>query len=309
LIQVTDTLEGLGISAERMLKQAKLPYALMHQAARSLGNPTFGLLVGTANGISTMGSFGKLIANSLTIYHAFETSSRLMPMFTSDAHYWMTEAGDEVWRCRRLVRGPTAGRRHMEQFNLMRVINQVCMGAGPSWRPAKVCLQTREAPEPELREALGDPEIRVGQNFTGIAVPRALLVRPMRRRGMPPRDGEEAEARLRHTAPVSSFVDSLRQLAGTLLKEGPPQIETMAEITGVPVRTLQRHLAKSGLSHTQLVDQARYQAAARLLEDADIRITDIAMELNYADSANFTRAFKRWAGITPREYRRQQQLQ
>ena len=40
-----------------------------------------------------------------------------------------------------------------------------------------------------------------------------------------------------------------------------------------------------------------------LLEDSKIRITDIAMDVGYADSAHFTRAFKRWAGVTPREYR------
>ena len=118
-------------------------------------------------------------------------------------------------------------------------------------------------------------------------------------------DSQEEEARLRQTAPAPGFVDTLRQLAGTLLKEeGPPRIETMAEITGLSVRTLQRRLAENGLSHFELVDQARYEAATRLLRDSDIRVTDIAMELRYADSANFTRAFRRWAGVTPREYRR-----
>ena len=105
-------------------------------------------------------------------------------------------------------------------------------------------------------------------------------------------------------APSADFADTLRKLAGTLLKtEGVLRIETMAEITGLSVRTLQRRLAKHGLTHFKIIDQARYQTAARLLGDADIRITDVAMDLGYADSAHFTRAFKRWAGMTPREYR------
>ncbi len=56
----------------------------------------------------------------------------------------------------------------------------------------------------------------------------------------------------------------------------------------------------------EIVDQARFQAATRLLADAEIRITDIGMALGYADSAHFSRAFKRWAGVTPREYRNHQ---
>ena len=161
-----------------------------------------------------------------------------------------------------------------------------------------------------LASAPGDPEIRIGQKTTAFNVPRRLLARPLRRRDTS-KSGQEIELRLQRTAPGTGFVDTLRQLAGTLLndEEVSPRIETLAEITGLSVRTLQRQLTKCGLSYTQLVDQARYQAATRLLKDSGIRITDIAMALNYTDAANFTRAFKRWAGITPREYRAHQLMQ
>ncbi len=318
-IHVTDTLERLGESPERLLEQAKLPlwhfqdpeilvpahhiYGLMDKAAQSLGSPIFGLLVGAQNSLATLGTFGRLVAGSLTIRDAFETSLRLIPMHTSDARDWLIERGDEVWRCRSRIRGPESGRREMEQLNLVRMIDHVRMGAGPSWCPARVCLQTREDPGPELREALGDPEIRLGQKFTAIAVPRTLLALPLQRSGAPGEPIDEAEGRLQRTAPATSFVDTLRQLVGTLLEDGPPRIETMAEITGLSVRSLQRRLAKHGLSHSEIVDQARYKNATLLLRDDDIRITDIAMGLGYTDSAHFTRAFKRWAGVTPREYR------
>ncbi|MDJ0897094.1 MAG: AraC family transcriptional regulator ligand-binding domain-containing protein [Alphaproteobacteria bacterium] len=322
-IHVTDTVERFGLSAERLLAQAKLPawqfcgpedlvpahhiYALMDAAARSLDTPIFGMLVGAQNNLATLGSFGRLVAGSLTINHAFETSRRLIPLHTSDARYWMIEKDDEVWRCRSQFQGPDFGRREMEQLNLVRMIDHVRMAAGPSWNPAKVCLQTREDPGPELREALGDPEIRLGRKVTAIAVPRALLALPLRHPNGSLEASDAEEARLRRTAPAHSFVDTLRQLVGTLLtEEGAPRIETIAEIAGTSVRSLQRRLAANGLSHTEIVDQARYQAATRLLQDADIRITDVAMDLGYTDSAHFTRAFKRWAGITPREYRTHQ---
>ncbi len=326
LVHVTDAMERLGLPTERMFEQARLPkwhycdpddlvpshhiYTLMEQAARSLGKPNFGLLVGAEANISTLGSFGRLIASSLTPYHAFTTLCRLIHLHTSAANNWLTEAADEVWFCRSRFRGPQTGRWQMEQYVLMKLIELVRMAAGPSWYPAKICLQTHEAPKPELRHALGDPEILIGRKFTGIAVPRAPLSLPARHRGEVPKETSEALVRrLRNTAPGSSFVEALRQLAGTLLKEeGPPRIETMAEIAGVSVRSLQRRLAKEGLSHFQIVDQARYQAATGLLKDSDIRITDIALDLGYTDSAHFTRAFKRWAGVTPKAYRSHQLL-
>ena len=325
LIQVSDTLVGLGMSAERLLGQAGLTiwqycdpddlipkhhvYAFMEHAARSIGSSTLGLRVGAETNLSSMGSFGSLIASSLTTYHALTMSCRLIHLHNFGAQLSLVDAGGETWFRHRETPNPKIGRWQKEQYVVMRMIDHVRLTAGPSWHPAKVFLQTRAAPEPELREALFDPEIRVGQDFTGIALPRALLAQPLRRRELPACERQGMKRQLWQTAPVRGFVDSLRQLAGTLMKEGPPQIETIAEITGLSVRTLQRQLAKNGLSHSELVDQARYQAATRLLRDADLRITDIAMELNYTDSANFTRAFKRWAGVTPREYRKHQLTQ
>lgn len=320
LIQITDTLERLDRSAERMLERAKLPqwhlsdpddliptehiYQLMDTASRSLGCPTFGLQVGLHNSTANLGTFGRLVTDALTPYQSFEKSCRLLHLHSSFARNWMTGAGEEVWFCHSELRGPRAGRWQMEQYILMRLIEHVDVVCHSPWRPAKVALQTHSAPESELREELRDPQIRVGQKFTGIAVPWALLTRRLRRRAITGRETrEEAEQRLLETAPAVDFVGALRQLIGTLLKEGSPQIETMAKIVGLSVRSLQRRLAANDRSYSQIIAEARYQAATRLLSNADIRITDIAFELDYSDSAHFTRAFKRWAGVTPREYR------
>jgi AraC-like DNA-binding protein len=45
-----------------------------------------------------------------------------------------------------------------------------------------------------------------------------------------------------------------------------------------------------------------------LLRDPDVRIVDVSAELGYTDSANFTRAFRRWAGVPPLAFRRAVQL-
>ncbi len=323
MIHVADTLERNGVSAERLLEKSGLPmwhfcdpddliptchiYTLLGEAAQSLGNRMFGLQVGLESSIGTLGSYGKVISSAPTIKHALEASCRLIHLHTADARIWLIPAGDEVWLCRSRFRGPKFGRMQVEQYVLTRLIDYVRLGTGPSWQPSKVRLQTHEAPGHELRDALGDPEIRIGQKVTAIAFPRGSLALPLRHCCTPGKASDVEENRLRDTAPATSFCGSLRQLSAALLKqEGPPRNETMAEIAGLSVRSLQRRLASQGLNHFRIVDQARYQAATSLLEDSEIRITDIAMDLGYADSAHFTRAFKRWAGVTPREFRSHQ---
>ena len=69
------------------------------------------------------------------------------------------------------------------------------------------------------------------------------------------------------------------------------------------VLSLQRRLAKEGLTFSQLVDEVRLEMAVPQLRDPDIKLTDIALGLGYSDPAQFTRAFNRWAGVSPSEYR------
>jgi AraC-like DNA-binding protein len=87
------------------------------------------------------------------------------------------------------------------------------------------------------------------------------------------------------------------------LSFGHPRIEEIADVAGMGVRTLQRHLKKNGLTFKRVVDQARFQVAADLLRDPYVGLVDIAYELGYSDQANFNRAFRRFAGTSPSEYR------
>ena len=68
-------------------------------------------------------------------------------------------------------------------------------------------------------------------------------------------------------------------------------------------RTLQRRLSERGLSYQSLIDQARRQLAQRLLRETDYSLAEVAFMTGFAEQSSFTRAFKRWAGQTPRSYR------
>jgi AraC-like DNA-binding protein len=73
----------------------------------------------------------------------------------------------------------------------------------------------------------------------------------------------------------------------------------------MPVRTLQRRLAHAGITYARLVAKIRFDMAARRLADPKVKLLDIALDLGYSDHAHFTRAFRRWTGTTPREFRQQ----
>ena len=71
----------------------------------------------------------------------------------------------------------------------------------------------------------------------------------------------------------------------------------------MPVRTLQRRLASAGVTYSDLVLEIRLKRARELLGDQSKPIEQIAVTLGYSDASNFTRAFKKWSGVTPARYR------
>jgi AraC-like DNA-binding protein len=92
------------------------------------------------------------------------------------------------------------------------------------------------------------------------------------------------------------------------LPEQLTSIEFAAEIAGTSVRTLQRRLKNSDATYSDLITELRYERAARLLRESNATVLEIALEVGYEDPSHFSRAFKRIAGVSPREYRHQQSL-
>jgi AraC-like DNA-binding protein len=69
-------------------------------------------------------------------------------------------------------------------------------------------------------------------------------------------------------------------------------------------RSLRRHLATDGTSYREVVRLALEASAGRMLRDPAHSIKETAVALGFADAAAFHRAFKRWTGMTPGEFRR-----
>jgi AraC-like DNA-binding protein len=73
---------------------------------------------------------------------------------------------------------------------------------------------------------------------------------------------------------------------------------------GVGPRTLQRRLKQHGPAFKELVDDTRRQFGLRYLRDPKSTLTDISYLLGYSEVSAFNRAFRRWTGSTPTDYRR-----
>ncbi len=82
-----------------------------------------------------------------------------------------------------------------------------------------------------------------------------------------------------------------------------PPITAVAKQLGMSTRTLKRRLADHDTTFSALRDEQRLQRALLLLDNRELSIGEVAMGLGYSELSNFTRAFRKWTGMTPAAYR------
>jgi AraC-like DNA-binding protein len=102
----------------------------------------------------------------------------------------------------------------------------------------------------------------------------------------------------------STIVGRVRETIGAGLRGGDPGLESVARQLGMSPRTLQRRLSEHNAIFNQMLDTMRFGAAKSYLAQGNIAATEIAYLLGFAEQSSFNRAFRRWAGQTPGEFRR-----
>jgi AraC-like DNA-binding protein len=123
---------------------------------------------------------------------------------------------------------------------------------------------------------------------------------PALRRQMEERAEKLAAAR----GAVDPLVGEVRALVARRIAEGLPDLEAAAADLGHAPRALTRRLAEQGTSYSAIVDETRHQLSLGYIKDASLSLLDIAYLVGFSEQSAFQRAFKRWTGQAPGEYRR-----
>jgi AraC-like DNA-binding protein len=102
----------------------------------------------------------------------------------------------------------------------------------------------------------------------------------------------------------SSTAQRVRDLLAREPGKEPPDLHEAAHGLHMSSRTLQRRLNEEGTSYRGVVDDDRRERSCRELLESDLSIHDIALRVGFSDVSAFYRAFRRWTGATPAEFRR-----
>ena len=85
---------------------------------------------------------------------------------------------------------------------------------------------------------------------------------------------------------------------------GLPAMDQMAEQLHMSPRTLHRRLIAAGSSYQEILDDVRRRLAIEFLRNTDLTIEEVSERVGFSDASNFRKAFKKWTGTVPAEYRK-----
>jgi AraC-like DNA-binding protein len=139
-----------------------------------------------------------------------------------------------------------------------------------------------------------------------VRFPLPYLSLPMPRRDPTLRRLLDRQARaMLRALPQSSEADQqMQRVVLRMLSDGEPTLARAAAAMHMSPRTLQRRLARHGLSWQQWLDRSREQLAQQYLEDLSLTLADIALLLGFSEQSAFNRAYRRWTGRSPGRDRR-----
>ncbi|MEM1001745.1 MAG: AraC family transcriptional regulator ligand-binding domain-containing protein [Bacteroidota bacterium] len=104
--------------------------------------------------------------------------------------------------------------------------------------------------------------------------------------------------------PGNSFVRDVEDLIKDALPTGIPSIHNISDLLAMSNRTLTRRLSEAGVTFRDLIKKTQYQIAKDMLRDPSNSIGDIAFITGFSDQSAFNRAFKKWSGLSPSNYKK-----
>ncbi len=314
-LNADELIQRAGISLRRAQKPTeKLPLRqlaeLINITSQRLGDPLFGVKMGVQVTPLHLGALGSLITLAPNLGAAIAGAARYLRVFNDGPSVSLTIDQSTAVFTYRLPELPDVDQRQHCEYVIAACLRLIRGVVGDGWVPDQVVLGHKfRVRQSDYESRLGSPVVcRPSGGAPSLRFPADVLEAPNRLADPTAHAALERhlaeQLRLGHSS--QDLLPLLKQEISRRLLGGEDQVSvsSVAKALGYSVRTMQRRLQERQTSFDELVDDIREQWARRYLEDERLTVSDVAYLLGYGELSSFTRAFHRWAGESPRDYRR-----
>jgi AraC-like DNA-binding protein len=308
----TETLRGTGLDASMLddpqyLTSVGQYFAACRNAIRLVPDPVTPFLVGRKMHLSAYGMYGYALMCSLTLRDFFNEGVKYHRLATPTVVIeWREEAGAAIWSFPRLASPELSADLYgflIEQQLVQHAVHLKDV-AGPSCRPVKAVVPyPAPAHSDYYAQFLECPVVFAGTacelHFDAQILDQATQLAHKLTSTLMQSTCERLIGQAKTTSGVSGQVYQILMASPGQL----PSLSEVAEMVHMSERTLRRKVEAEGTSFGAIVDDVRASLASEYLKTTKMKTEDIAALTGFSDAANFRRAFKRWTGKSPSEYR------
>ena len=303
LLPATSSESGVSLELEAL-------HALLDECARAMGDPWLGLTLVAARPVGSHGIVEFFWRSSPTVREALATLAAHSRLLNEVARLELVEKPRHASFVQRVDGHPLGMGRHANEFFAAILVAEIRALVAPGFAPLRVRFAH---PRPSrdlapLARALGTGAFVWDDDVTGIELDATWLDAPL----------ATADATLATTlrAHATAWLPWVAQDAEAALDGrlrallhatvgNPLGVTAAARRLGVSGRTLQRRLAQRGETFQSVADEVLAEHACRLVAAHDLSVKEAARRLGYTSTAAFVRAFRRWTGASPTDWRDQ----
>lgn len=175
-----------------------------------------------------------------------------------------------------------------------------------SFSPVEVFVQHKEPKSKTLHEAWFGCPVTFNADLDAVLISQEAINRPniLGDEGISQYLMSDLERDLAKVETPPHVVGEAKDAIAQALNEGTPRMADIAKGLGLSTRSFHRRLSAHGLSFQVLTEETRRELAEGLLRDNQYSLAEVAFLTGFSEQSSFTRAFKRWLGITPATYRK-----
>lgn len=281
--------------------------ALIRAGQRLAGDPALALHYGEAvdlSEVSVVGLIGHASATMMDGFRQIQRYARLMIDIDTGGRerFELVSRGADVWLVDNRV-DPNEFPEHSETAFSQMVSGSRMFGVDPFALEVRFTHADpgyRDEYERILRAPVtfscGENAMRLEQRF----LHHPIAIQPRYVFGIL---SEHADRLLRRLEQAGSVSEQVQRMLMPILHTGEASIDAVARRMGVSRQTVYRRLKVEGVTFEQVLDELRRELALHYLRGRKVSVHETAYLVGFSDPAAFSRAFKRWTGMSPRAFR------
>ena len=276
---------------------------LVALCAKRTGVPHFGLLIGQRAALASLGPLEELAQHAPDVETALRAMIQHHPVHDRASTVSLLVDNGVATIQYALYEPDVAGIEQICDGSIAIICNVMRALCGSTWAPAEVLFSHSRPADITPYRRFFRAQLRFDMDQTALVFPRHWLRTPL------PNPNTELHQSLEQrltdllSGNPDDILSELRRIVRAQFAAGRKSREHIAEHLSLHRRTFNRRLKEHGINFRQLLQEVRFEYAKQLLSNTRTKITDIATTLGYSDASAFSRAFRRWSGMTPAAWR------